>query len=244
MINWNGTSFLNLYWCWNFRTNLLILSLLVYYLFPWPFVLMELPPPFLSQRGISVKGIFFLFFSLISVLICFPILSSINVIQAIGNLFALIISPLACLIWYADDIVIFGETSLTNVQSMLNVVEHFCTISGQSNSYSKSQIIFSKPLPSDISTFLFQEKGFPSVSISIKYLGYPFIKDGRQNQVLHQIILDIQNCISNWQHKLLSQMGRVIMIKSVLLALPTYLISCYKFPKGICSKLQSIVASF
>lgn len=96
----------------------------------------------------------------------------------------------------------------------------------------------------DIAYFLFTVKGFPPAEQCLKYLGYPFIKNGRHTHVLNKLLLDTHFQIFAWQHKPLSQMGRAIMIKSILLVLPTYIMSCYKVPKGICDKLQTLLAFF
>lgn len=104
--------------------------------------------------------------------------------------------------------------------------------------------MFSGNLPMDIAHILFMVKSFPPVEQCLKYLGYPFIKNGRHVNILNKLLLDTQSWTSTWQHKSLSQMGRAVMIKFVLLALPTYIMSCYKVSKGICAKLQTLLALF
>lgn len=56
--------------------------------------------------------------------------------------------------------------------------------------------------------------------------------------------MDTHKKIEQGKPKPLSQAGRLIMIKSVLLALPIYLMSCYKFPKKLNCKLQQLISSF
>lgn len=47
-----------------------------------------------------------------------------------------------------------------------------------------------------------------------------------------------------WKKKLLSQGGREILIKSVALSIPTYVMSCFKFPGKLCSKIESLMPKF
>lgn len=54
----------------------------------------------------------------------------------------------------------------------------------------------------------------------------------------------IENKIQNWKYKLLSQAGRITMIKSVLMALPLYVMSFYKIPMKIFKKIQQLIKIF
>ena len=50
--------------------------------------------------------------------------------------------------------------------------------------------------------------------------------------------------INNWSGRLLSRGGKEVQIKSVAQATPTYVMSCYFIPQGICKKLSAAVARF
>ena len=39
--------------------------------------------------------------------------------------------------------------------------------------------------------------------------------------------------LQGWKEKLLSQAGREVLIKSIIQAIPTYSMSCFKLPKGL-----------
>lgn len=83
--------------------------------------------------------------------------------------------------------------------------------------------------------FLFDIKGFPSSNQEdIKYLGFPYLKNGTYTQALNKIVMDFQAKIDHWKLKPLSQIGRLIMVKSVLLSLPIYVMQCNatNFPKS------------
>lgn len=121
------------------------------------------------------------------------------------------------------DIVIFRKASIENVQNMLHTIEEFYLISGQNINFNKSQVICVEPFNQDIATFLFREKGFICNIQDIQYLGFTFLKNARSIVPFQKIYTHLKNKVKNWKFMNLSQAGRMVMLKSVLLALPTYL---------------------
>ena len=47
-----------------------------------------------------------------------------------------------------------------------------------------------------------------------------------------------------WKQKFLSQAGEEILIKSVAMAIPSYPVSYFKFPKSLCNHIKSKVTQF
>ena len=52
------------------------------------------------------------------------------------------------------------------------------------------------------------------------------------------------NRLKGWKEKLPSQAGKEVLLKSVVLALPTYVMSCYRLPKELCRNICSEMARF
>ena len=50
--------------------------------------------------------------------------------------------------------------------------------------------------------------------------------------------------IKGWKEKLLSQAGREVLIKSVLQAMPTFTMGCFKLPKSLCKDIESMIRKF
>lgn len=50
--------------------------------------------------------------------------------------------------------------------------------------------------------------------------------------------------INNWKNKFLSQAGKEVLIKAVLQAIPTYIMSVLKLPRSICRELNSMFSRF
>ena len=70
-----------------------------------------------------------------------------------------------------------------------------------------------------------------------KYLGLPMVIGRTKKQVFSYIKERVIKRLSNWKEKLLSNAGKEVLLKSVVLALRTYAMSCCRLPKGLCVDL-------
>ena len=50
--------------------------------------------------------------------------------------------------------------------------------------------------------------------------------------------------LQGWEEKLLSQAGREVLIKAVVQAIPTFTISCFKLPMGLCDEIEKLIRRF
>ena len=62
-----------------------------------------------------------------------------------------------------------------------------------------------------------------------KYLGLPPVIGRAKKRVFNDIKDRVWRRLQGWKEKLLSQVGREILIKAVIQSIPTYAISCFKF---------------
>ena len=69
------------------------------------------------------------------------------------------------------------------------------------------------------------------------YLGCPLIKGRIRLRYFEDVIQKFRVRIQGWQARMLSNMGRVTMVQSVLNAVPIHLLACQNLPKGIIAKL-------
>jgi len=54
----------------------------------------------------------------------------------------------------------------------------------------------------------------------------------------------LDNKLSRWKEKLLSHVGKEILIKTVAQAVPTYTMSMFKLPNMLCDEMTSMVRNF
>lgn len=77
-----------------------------------------------------------------------------------------------------------------------------------------------------------------------KYLGLPTIAGRNKKGMFKRINERLDFHLQGWQSKLLSKAGKFVLVKAVAQAIPTYSMSVFKLPKGVCCKFQSKVAKF
>jgi hypothetical protein len=58
------------------------------------------------------------------------------------------------------------------------------------------------------------------------------------------IIEKVKSKVDGWRAKSLSQAGRLVLIKSVAAAIPSYAMSTFLLPKSICSQLDKVFKNF
>ena len=59
----------------------------------------------------------------------------------------------------------------------------------------------------------------------MKYLGFFLKPNDYHLQYWHWFIENLEKCLKQWSHKLLSSAGRLVLVKSVLEAIPVYWMS-------------------
>ncbi|KAL0399727.1 UNVERIFIED_CONTAM: putative mitochondrial protein [Sesamum radiatum] len=129
---------------------------------------------------------------------------------------------------FADDTLIFCRASPENTRAVLDVLEVYRRASGQEINFSKSSVAFSKNTGEEICARIVTALSVRRENKMELYLGLPS-KVARTKKALFSTIRDnIWKRMSGWNAKLLSQAGREVLIKSVLQAIPTYAMSCFR----------------
>ena len=145
---------------------------------------------------------------------------------------------------FADDCLLFFKANLESVNHIRDVLELYCNASGQRVNLDKSSIFFSKgcseALRHDIKDWL----DVHQETLNEKYLGMP-IDVGRDKNGKLQFLKDrIWKWVQGWFEKTLSAAAKDVLIKSVAQAIPTYSMSCFRLPRGLCQEINSILRKF
>ena len=77
-----------------------------------------------------------------------------------------------------------------------------------------------------------------------KYLGLPSLT-GRGKKASFNYIKDrIWRKLQGWEGKILSQVGREVLIIVVIQAIITYAMGCFKLPLGLCNEIEVLIRKF
>ena len=113
--------------------------------------------------------------------------------------------------------------------------------SGQQINRSKTTILFSKSTNDDTRNQIKLALGVPKIIQYERYLGLPSLVGKNKKASFNYIKEQVWKKLQGWKEKLLSQAGREILIKAIVQAIPTYTISYFKLPLGLCSKIESLI---
>ena len=74
-------------------------------------------------------------------------------------------------------------------------------------------------------------------SLPMKYLGMPLGTSFKTVSIWNPILEKIEKKLSGWKRFYLSKSGRLMLLKSTLLSLPTYFLSLFTIPKSVAARL-------
>ena len=77
-----------------------------------------------------------------------------------------------------------------------------------------------------------------------KYLGLPAVVGKNRRASLNYIKERVWNKLQGWKEQLLSQASREILLKAVVQAIPTFAMSCFKLPVGLCHDIEMMIRKF
>ena len=65
-----------------------------------------------------------------------------------------------------------------------------------------------------------------------------------KRNIFAQLKQRVSKKLAEWKEKLLSSVGKEILIKAVAQAVPSYTMSCFKLPDTLCDELTGMVRQF
>jgi len=127
---------------------------------------------------------------------------------------------------YADDIMIFCTGLQSNIRELISIFNKYSTISGQIVNISKSRFFTSSMSVTRIN-MIANMLGFSVGTVPFLYLGCPIFQ-GKPKVIHFRSILDkIRNKLATWKGTILSIMGRVQLVKSIIHGMLVYSFHVY-----------------
>ena len=151
-----------------------------------------------------------------------------------------------CLLQYADDTVLFMDGSEKSLQSALNLLFQYSKYSGLKPNISKTKAVW---IGSKINSAdrLCKDSDLEWTSDAFTVLGITFTAslDNIETLNFEKRILDIEKEIMSWSKRNISTLGKITVVKSLLIPKITHLLISLPRPdKQMISKLEKILFKF
>ncbi|XP_012835792.1 PREDICTED: uncharacterized protein LOC105956483 [Erythranthe guttata] len=164
-----------------------------------------------------------------------------------SSLHGIVIAPMApsvsCLC-FADDTLVFCKATPDNAHTLHRILQDYAAASGQVVNLEKSTMSFCPTTPHGTKNAIQTILGFAIVERHEKYLGMPLTL-GKSKRAIFEFLRDrVWARIDGWGEKQLSKGGKEILIKAVLQAIPSYLMSCFSLPLGLIQDIESAIQRF
>ncbi|KAL0448030.1 UNVERIFIED_CONTAM: hypothetical protein Slati_1930900 [Sesamum latifolium] len=145
---------------------------------------------------------------------------------------------------FADDTLVFCQATTEAFNCVYHILTKFECASGLKINLQKLAVVFSKNVENASQIALTSILG---ISVDVKHekhLGLPTIIGRSKREVFNGIKERIWKKLNCWSSKQLSQAGCSVLIKSVLLMVPAYAISCFRLPNTLLREIESMIADF
>ncbi|XP_073066025.1 uncharacterized protein [Primulina eburnea] len=145
-------------------------------------------------------------------------------------------------IQFADD-TLFLIQSATDLLVVVELLKFFCTKSGLKINFEKSSLLGLNRLDDEVDA-LAAAIGCKKDQWPIKYLGLPLGGDPKKLEFWTPVISKMSTKLGAWKKAFLSRGARLVLIKSVLNAMPTYYMSIFKVPNKVEKQLEALMRNF
>lgn len=138
---------------------------------------------------------------------------------------------------------IFCKGTKRNLKHLMNLFKLYGDIFGQMISHSKCKY-FSGTLSPNRNRSIGSILGFSAGRLPFNYLGVPIFKRKPKKIHLQSIADRIKVKLSTWRGSLLSIMGRVQLVKSIIQGMLLYIFHIYLWPTSQLKLLDSWIRNF
>jgi hypothetical protein len=145
---------------------------------------------------------------------------------------------------FADDSLLFVKACEEGAREVSDLLEKYCNASGQRVNLDKSSVFFSKGCPENLRQIIKVTLQVPNETLNEKYLGMPSDIGKSKNGAFKHIKDRVWKHVQGWLEKLLASGGKDVLIKSVAQAIPTFSMSCFRLPRGLCQSINAMLRGF
>jgi hypothetical protein len=123
------------------------------------------------------------------------------------------------------------------------ILSDFLEAFGMLINLDKSKLYFFNT-PATVQAHLSELLGIARSSLPSTYLGIPLTGESEKSISWDSLLLSISNRLNNWTFRPLNIAARLVLLKSVLQALPTYLFTALAAPTSVIKAIRSLQRNF
>ncbi len=86
--------------------------------------------------------------------------------------------------------------------------------------------------------------GCKTASLPMQYLGLPLGAKFKSKEIWNPVLKKVERRLAGWKRSYLSKGGRLTLIKSTLLNLPTYFTSIFPIPVSVAKHIERLQRDF
>ncbi len=144
---------------------------------------------------------------------------------------------------FADDLLLFFDGTLRSASIIRIILDSFAENSGLKINFDKSSLIpinLVKENLSDLVGFL----GCPPQSFPLIYLGLPLSPSRLRKADYLPLLEKLDKRLAAWKGSTLSRGGRLVLLNSVLSAIPTFFCYAFQLPSWVVDAIEKIRQGF
>lgn len=147
-------------------------------------------------------------------------------------------------IFFADDLLLFGEATVQQAAEMDAILAEFCKMSGQRISLKKSMVYTSHNTEAAVVKALSSKLQMGPTDNLGSYLGMPILHSRVSPSTYNFLLSNMRSKLASWKTKVLSQAARAILIRSVLATLPAYVMQTAMIPMSVIREMERYLRDF
>lgn len=153
-------------------------------------------------------------------------------------------APAISHLFFANDNMIFCRENKSEAKHLNEIFDEYQRVLGQKINLNKSEMVF---IPNIIQSVKKEFQDFMPIQITdsiTKYLGLPTQVRRSKTHTFNFIMERVRAKLKGWKERNLSFSRRGVLIRAVIQALPTYVMSMFLIPEGICDKIEQAICRF
>ena len=136
------------------------------------------------------------------------------------------------LLLYADDTTLFSQGSETAACTLSSMMDIFFDSSGLQLNRAKS-IFLGFELSTEEASRCARLLATPIGTLLVRYLGLSLADRRLRLQDWQPVLEKVEARLGGWWARMLSRGDRLVLVKAVLSAIPTYFMSVFRMPSGV-----------